>query len=291
MNKKAIYFTLIVCIVLLNSCFSFPGLGTSTGNNSLFGGNTGSDSSGGTGSLFGGPERRTSEAASASLGSSLGFGIAGMMHQMMFTMMYSQVFFIGGFGASLYELEETQGMIWRMEVKDENGSTSKAETERALLKKLPDGERWWYLAWRVDKDEFEYEGLIDKDMNVKKVRYYDPDNKRVEEFTFDDAASGGSQGSVPKEPASSSLDFSELPRYSKGSETLRINAGTYNTERFEWQVKNEDDGSTYNYKWWVDDKTKIGLVKYEWTKSRSKESSKGELYSVKMGYKTKFNSF
>lgn len=264
--------TVVGAIFLFGSCFSGPSTGGGLGLNP-----------------FGGLRQAASDRASAEIASAT--GLTGMTNRMMFNMMYSQVFFIGGFGANFYELEETQGTIWRVESRDEDGHVSSVEAERALLKKLPGGDEWWYLAWRADGDQMEYEALMNSRLQAKKIRYYNPEVKRVEETVFKDAASSGSGETPPPEPAVSEIDMKELATYSKGKETIRVNSGTYTADRLEWSALDEEEKTTYSYVWWVDPKAVGGLVKYEWTKSGSRESINGELYSVKKGYTTKFNSF
>ena len=269
-------FVLVGCIIalmLLGSCFSVPS--ASPGSSGF--------------SPFGGLRQSASDRANAEIASAT--GLTGMTQKMMFNVVYSQVFYVGGFGAGMYPLEETQGAVWRMESRDENNNTSKVEAERALLKKLSNGDEWWYLAWRQDGEAYEFEALMNSDSQARKIRYYNPDVKRIEEAVFKDTAASSSQEAPPPEPASSALDESDLAAMSKGRETLRLNSGTFDTERLEWSAYSEDEKATYNYNWWVDRKTAGGLVKYEWTKSGSKERLNGELYSLKKGYKTKFNSF
>ena len=262
----------VTVVFFLGSCFSVPGAGSGGGMNP-----------------FGSLRQSASDRASAEIASAT--GLTGMTNKMMFNMVYSQVFFIGGFGANFYELEETQGTIWRVQSRDESGDTSNVEAERALLKKLPNGDQWWYLAWQVDGDKIEYEVLMGSNLQAKKLRYYNPDVKRVEETVFKDTASSGSEEAPPPEPAVSDTSMNELASYSKGKETIRVNSGTYTADRLEWSVLNEEENTTYSYIWWVDPKAVGGLVKYEWTKSGSRERINGELYSVKKGYTTKFNSF
>ena len=257
-----------VFVLLLGSCGSLPGVG---------------------GGLFGGIQQSISDRASAEIASAT--GLTGMTNKMMFNMMYSQVLFIGGFGAGFYELEETQGAIWTITSTDEDGTVSKVDAERALLKKLPNGDEWWYLSWRTGTDSMEYEALLNKDYQAKKIRYYNPDVKRVEEAVFKETAASTSDEAPPPEPGASSLDMNDLSNLSKGNETITIGSGTYNTERLEWTYTDTDENATYNYTWWVDTKTAGGLVKYNWVKSGSKESLSGELASLKKGYTTKFSSF
>jgi len=259
---------ILIALLFLGSCFSLPG---------------------GDSGLFGGVQQSLSDRASAEIASAT--GLTGMTNKMMFNMMYSQVLFIGGFGAGFYELEETQGAIWSITSTAEDGTVSKVDAERALLKKLPNGDEWWYLSWRTGTDSMEYEALLNKDYQAKKIRYYNPDVKRIEEAVFTETAAPKSDEAPPPEPGASSLDMNDLSSLSKGNETIKIGSSTYNTERLEWVYTDQEENATYDYTWWVDTKTAGGLVKYNWTKSGSKESLSGELSSLKKGYTTKFNSF
>jgi len=261
----------LMVLLLLSSCFSLPGIG---GFNPL--GDLQSSLS----------DRASAEVASAS-------GLTGMTRKMMFNVLYSQIFFIGGFGADYYNLEETQGTVWRILSTDDDGSFSSVEAERAFLKALPTGEQWWFLAWRADGEVWEFEALMDKDQMARKIRYFNADVKRVEESKFDDPAKAkaGSETAPPPAASTSGLDPKDLPRYVKGKETVKVGGGTYQTDRIEWTFYDEEEKTTYKYTWWVDPKAPGGLVKYEWTRSGSKESVKGELVSLKKGYKTKFASY
>ncbi len=221
-------------------------------------------------------------------------GMTGMNRKMMFNTLYAQIFFMGGFGAGYYELEETQGTIWRLSATDSEGTVSSVEAERALLKNLPDGSSWWYLAWRSEGEEWEFEALMDKDLLARKIRYYNEDVKRIQESEFKyskEKADPEAETTPPEEAPASTLDFSDLQNYSKGKEKIKVSGKTFNCERIEWKYYNEEDKSTLTYTWWVDAAAAGGLIKYEWTLSNSKEMVKGELVSIEKGYKTKFKSF
>ncbi|MCP5453884.1 MAG: hypothetical protein H7A27_07855 [Spirochaetaceae bacterium] len=260
-----------LCLTLLASCFSLPGIG---GFNPL-------------------ADLQSSVEARASAEVSSAVGLSGLERKAMFNVLYSQIFFIGGFGADFYGLEETQGSVWRIKSVDEDGSFSAVEAERAFLKRLPNGDSWWYLAWRGDGESWEFEALMDGDQMARKIRYFNADVKRVEEAVFDTSgkAKPDSETAPPEEAPTSELALEDLSGYSKGVETVKVGAGTFRAERIEWTFYDEDEKTTYRYTWWVDPKAPGGLVKYEWAKSGSKESVSGELVSLKKGYKTKFASF
>ncbi|MCL2833166.1 MAG: hypothetical protein FWD78_08355 [Treponema sp.] len=274
MQKKILFAAapLLACVLFLNSCFSVPSLGVG-GFNPLSG-----------------LQQQASNRVSAEIASAS--GLTGMTNKVMFNVVYSQVFYMGGFGANIYQLEESQGTVWQIISTDENNNSSKVETERAFLKQMPNGDQWWYLAWRQDGETYEYEALMSNSLQAKKIRYYNADVQRVEEAVFKEtaSASGNEDTDPPPEAASSDLSKEDLSIYSKGTETVKTNSGTYTAERLEWS-NTDSENVTTTYTWWVDQKAPGGLVKYQWTKSGSKESIGGELYAVKKGYTTKFGSF
>lgn len=268
----AILITVLVAFSL-SSCFSLPGVG---GFNPL-------------------ADLQAQVSARASAEISSAAGITGMQRSMMFSVLYSQIFFIGGFGADYYDLAETQGTVWRMETRDEDGTVSVVEAERAFLKALPSGQRWWYLAWRADGESWEFEALMDSELNARKIRYFNADVKRVEETVFDDPqttkGAEESETTAPEASPVTGLNPEDLPEYSKGKEKIKVGAGAFVADRLEWSFLDEEENVTYRYTWWVDPKAPGGIVKFEWTRSDSKEFVKGELVSMRMGYKTKFSSY
>ncbi len=271
MRKSLSLFALAAMIALLCvSCFSIPGLGDFN------------------------PLAKVEARANAEVASAV--GLTGMTRKMMFNVLYTQIFYMGGFGAGYYPLAETQGTIWRLTSVDADGKSSSVEAERALLKKLPNGDSWWLLSWKSESDAWEFEVLMDKDLLAKKIRYFNADVKRVEESTFDYSSQAAksdpkSETAPPEAAAASGLDLKELPKYVKAKETVKTGAGSYPCERIEWSFYDEEEKAKYTYTWWVDAKTAGGLVKYEWTKSGAKDAVKGELVSLKSGYSTKFKSF
>ena len=142
----------IVTLTMLASCFSLPSFGNFN------------------------PLAKVEARANAEVASAV--GVTGMTRKMMFNVLYAQIFYMGGFGAGYYQLAETQGTVWRLTSVDSDGKASSVDAERALLKKLPNGDSWWLLAWRADGETWEFEVLMDKDNLAKKIRYYNEDVKQ-----------------------------------------------------------------------------------------------------------------
>lgn len=227
-----------------------------------------------------------------------GVGLTGMTRKMMFNAIYAQVFFIGGFNPGIYDLNETQGCVWRLVSKgDKDEKASVVESERAFLKQNADGSSWWYLSWKTEDEEWAFEALMDASMMAKKIRYYNADVKRIEEATFEDKsakpAKGAKEGedkSPPPQAPSAAMTAKDLGAYSKGREKVSVGAGSYAADKIVWELKNSENGKKAVYTWWVDAKAPGGLVKFDWSDSDG-SSLKGELMSVKKGYATKFQSF
>ncbi|MBU0934669.1 MAG: hypothetical protein KKI09_12010 [Spirochaetes bacterium] len=263
--------TLILILALcLSSCFSLPG---------------------GIPNPFADLSQSVSNRVSGELVSAS--GISGMTNQMMFNMVYAQVFFMGGFGADFYDLAETQGTVWRVESREDDGSISIVEAERALLKILPNGDRWYYLSWRADGEEWSYEALMNDDLEAKKIRYFNPDVKRVEESTFDAVADKDAEDetAAPEDAAVAEYDLEDFKKNIAGREIITVGGSSYTCDRIVWSYTDEEEKVNYTYTWWVDSSAPGGLVKYEWTRSDSKETLRGELVSFHSGYNTRYSSY
>ena len=277
--KKKMIMCCVAAALILSGCMSFSDLVPSAGGlNPL-----------------GAAQAKAEKRANAEIAS--GIGLTAMNRKMMFNMMYSQVYFIGGFGPGLYDMEEGQGAVWSMTSKDNDGTGDRIETERALLKNLADGSSWWYLGWRTaggdDAEEWEFEALMDADMQALKIRYYNADVGRIQEavFTPDGSAAAEDEETMeePEEVPSSELETEDLSSLSRGREKIKVGAGTYTAEKIVWEFWDEESGESVTYTWWVEPSVPGGLVKYVFKGTES--SVEGELESLKKGYKTKFGSY
>ena len=65
---------------------------------------------------------------------------------------------------------------------EDESSSADLTTEVALLKKLDNGDSWWYIAMSDDEGKTEYEGLLDSQQRVKRIRY--KEDGEIEEYVF-----------------------------------------------------------------------------------------------------------
>ncbi len=219
---------------------------------------------------------------------------------MMFNMVYMQVFFTGGVGLDLGSYEEGQGTEWRITSVNEDGEKSGFTTEKALLKNNPDGTQWWLLTYEGEEkdDHILYEYLIDKEYKVLKVRYKDRDSGKIQEFepkydeSTDPAETPGEPSEELEEPDDEDMiSEDEFKQYSRGTESVRVGAGTYQAEHLVYELKSEDGQEEVVYDWWIADQAPGQLVKYRFANPKEKSSVDGELMAVRNNYRTQLNSY
>ena len=236
-------------------------------------------------------------------------GIGAMEDALVASMVYSQVFFAGGYMTGYGDIEEGQGVIWKVTSTDEAGSES-MENERALLKRTADGNEWWLLKYSVEGGEpFVGEALLDGDYGIVKFRYRDTETNQIREWTAENDEESAEEESREKEEVEDTVyagneamfrgDYQE---YVVGKEKIAVDFGTYTAEH----VKIEDSYTSYSgdegsgdnaetyevsYEWWIADDVPGNLLKFEWNNISEGFVLKGELLSVKSGYTTELESF
>ena len=213
---------------------------------------------------------------------------AGMM-QTMFSTVFSTVFCVGGIYLDYTSLEEGQGLVWYQELEDESSSAD-LTTEVALLKKLDNGDSWWYIAMSDDEGKTEYEGLLDSQQRVKRIRY--KEDGEIEEYVFpvptnptENSSSLGGLGMV-------GLGVTFTPEtvndFVQGEEKITVGAGTYTAKKSIYEYGSSKDMTSY--KWYFTENVPGMFIKYDHALG-NKRYSRGELKSFKNNYKTKFDSF
>lgn len=214
--------------------------------------------------------------------------LQGEMLQAMFSTVFSSAFCIGGIYLDYSSLKEGQGLVWYQELKDDS-STAELTTEVALLKKLDNGDCWWYIAMSDKSEKTEYEGLLDSQQRVKRIRYIS--DGEIEEYIFP----------VPTKPTENSslvglgiiglgTNFSEetIKDFVQGEEKVSVKAGTYNAKKSVYEYGSSKD--MISYKWYFTEDVPCFFIKYDHALGNN-HFSKGELTSIKNDYKTKFNSY
>lgn len=212
----------------------------------------------------------------------------GMM-QTMFSTVFSSVFCVGGVYVDFATLKEGQGLVWYQEIT--NGS-SKEEltTEVALLKKLDNGDSWWYIAMSDEEGKTEYEGLLDSQQRVKRIRY--KENGEIEEYVFPTPTkpteNSDSLVGVGMFGLGANFTLETLQDYVQGEEKVSVGAGSYNAKKSAYEFGSSKD--MVSYKWWFTEEVPGSIVKYD-HELGDDCYSKGELKSIKDNYKSKFDSF
>jgi len=215
--------------------------------------------------------------------------LEGEMMQTMFSTVFSTVFCVGGIYLDYTSLEEGQGLVWYQELEDESSSAD-LTTEVALLKKLDNGDSWWYIAMSDDEGKTEYEGLLDSQQRVKRIRY--KEDGEIEEYVFpvptnptENSSSLGGLGMV-------GLGVTFTPEtvndFVQGEEKITVGAGTYTAKKSIYEYGSSKDMTSY--KWYFTENVPGMFIKYDHALG-NKRYSRGELKSFKNNYKTKFDSF
>ena len=198
--------------------------------------------------------------------------------------------FLGLYAASAYysgysfeeDYKEGQGTVW--EVVSETGEgTESFESERALLKKLPDKTSWWRLHYSDGEENILYEYLLDTELNILKVRYRNPETGEVEEWISEPSE----ESEQETEEEVQEVSEEDYGSYDRGRETVTVKAGTYTADHLVY----EDEEDKGRIEWWVTAEVPNGVVKYLATDLEDNSEVTGELVDVRTGYKTELGSY
>jgi hypothetical protein len=227
-----------------------------------------------------------------SMGNAAASSMEGPLQQAQFSVVYSQVFFLGGFGDDNSKAKVGRLLEWQIESTDKNG-TETFNASRALLSKEPDGSQWWYLAYRAKKDDLQYAVKLDKDFNPLLLRYRDQNTGAIKEVKYDQAEAQqgkdqmqGNQSSSTRSDGNAQVvnDPSEYAKLVKGQETITVGAGTFRTDKLvDTYTDPNDANKSYEYTWWVS-KDVPGVVKYNWVNKQDGSTMKGELVKLQDGF-------
>lgn len=218
------------------------------------------------------------------------------IQQAQFSIVYSQVFFLGGFGMDYGDAKLGQLLEWKMDATDSSG-TDTLWADRALLRKEADGSEWWYLAYRTNEDNLEYAVKLDSDYNPLLLRFKNKETGQIQELKYDKAEAQKGQEQMKQNQAGASApassrsdnvltDQSAYAQYKTGTETITVGAGTFTCDKLQDTYTDSNDTTTkVTYTWWVS-KDLPGLVKYDWENLKDKSSAKGELVKRQDGFST-----
>jgi uncharacterized protein YceK len=235
-------------------------------------------------------------------------GIGALEDAALASLIYTQVFFAGGYGAGYGDFAEGEGVAWDVTFSDAEDSET-IRIERALLKDNADGTGWWLLRYSADgEDEFLSEALIDGDYQLLAFRYMDPETDTIrewipeevegDEMTSSDEDDAEDEGDGPDEMAAVGFYDGSYEEYLVGTESVRVPAGTYQADHIlieDTYIVEEEGGETASYQvryeWWISREVPGELVRYIWANTSDDTSLSGELVSHRMGYTTQLASF
>jgi hypothetical protein len=220
---------------------------------------------------------------------------ANLDDELLFTVSYTQVFFMGGFWSDEHDFEETQGVVWEIDSLEPEGRV-RYTAERALLRNNPDGTRWWYMNYADEEMTAEYELLTNEELMPLEVYLKDPETGEIRHLEFE-----YEEGESFSEQAEDSDDYEEIEdtgvgavvyltpdeydRYTTSRVRRTVGAGTFEADHIQYELVDGETGEDYLYQWWaVEDGVPGALIEYLWEDRSENTTVRGELVSVKKGY-------
>jgi hypothetical protein len=248
----------------------------------------------GTSDLLGKTKARVNQAALDAV------GVGALEDAVLASLIYSQVFFAGGYGAGYGDFEEGEGVAWDVTARDDDGSET-VRIERALLKRNADGSAWWLLRYSAEgEDDFLSEALMSEDYDLLTFRYMDPETDRIREWIpeQEEAEDKSVEDDEAEEMAGIGFYEGSFGQYIVGSEKVTVPAGTYLADHIliedTYTAEEEgDESQSYEvrYEWWLGSEVPGQLIKYIWANTSDGSSLSGVLVSNKKGYTTELGSF
>ena len=239
------------------------------------------------------------QAVSAAVEKELSSVFAGYTDVMMYQLVYTQTFFLGGYGFSHQAFEEGQGATWRVESTDGEDEISYT-AERALLKKQDDGSSWWYLKFDADESRpIEYEVLLTADLQPREMYIRDPESRdiRFHQFSYTESERAEvkeSEESLEGIGYQTHHFFVESwEDYRTESETITVGAGTFAAESLlfssrDYEGYEDEDINHVEYRWWVTQNVPGELVKFEYRDLETEHVLRGELIELRENYRPRF---
>jgi hypothetical protein len=230
-------------------------------------------------------------------------GLGDLEDAVLASLIYSQVFFAGGYGSGYDDFDEGEGVTWDVTFRDEDGSEI-VRIERALLRRNNDGTAWWLLRYAAeDEEDFLSEAMIGDEYDLLKFRYLDPETNTLREWVpaeeeEADTVAEEADDETEEEPVDVGFYQGAYDEYMVGSERITVPAGTYQADHIlieDTYTEDNGDGTTTSYsvtyEWWINEEVPGDLVKYSWNNTTDSLSISGELVSTRKGYTTELDSF
>ena len=252
------------------------------------------DSVAGTSDLLGKTKARVNQAALDAV------GVGALEDAVLASLIYSQVFFAGGYGAGYGDFEEGEGVAWDVTTRSDEGSET-VRIERALLKRNADGSAWWLLRYSAEgEDDFLSEALMSEAYDLLTFRYMDPETDRIREWIpeQEEAVQESAEDGEAEEMAHVGFYEGSYGDYIVGSEKVTVPAGTYLADHIlieDTYIAEEEGDSSQSYEvryeWWISKEVPGELLKYIWANTSDGTSLSGLLVSNRKGYTTQLSSF
>lgn len=227
----------------------------------------------------------------------LGTIFSGYTDVMLYQLVYTQAFFLGGFGIVPDDFEEGEGATWHVVTEGQDDATT-FTAERALLKRNDDGTSWWYLNFDTeDSEPMEFEVLMDHNLQAREMYLRDIETDEVRHHVFQHNESQieeAEASDVSMEEAGYQTNYyflEEWEQYHEGTESISIGAGTYNSDVLLFSSEEDQSDHEYEYRWWVSEDVPGNLLKFEYQDINEGGTLRGEMIDLRLDYEPKFTSF
>ncbi|MEX2395570.1 MAG: hypothetical protein WD491_01030, partial [Balneolales bacterium] len=228
----------------------------------------------------------------------MGSWLAGYTDVMLYQMVYTQSFYLGGFGISPEDFDEGQGATWQIITEDQDEASS-FTAERALLKHNEDGSSWWYLNFvPEDSEPMEFEVLMDQNLQAREMYLRDMETGEIRHHMFEqDQAqieqTASSEDSLANAGYSTNYFFlNDWEQYHEGTENISVGAGSYNTDVLLYTAAEEQQVEhDFEYRWWVSENVPGHLLKFEYKEVDEEGTFHGEMIELRQDYQPRFATF
>lgn len=250
-----------------------------------------------------------SDAISSTVESSIERRISGRLAAytdvMMYQLVWSQAFYLGGFGFDPGEFQEGQGTAWRVEAV-EGEDISSFIAERALLSQLDDGSTWWYLRFEADDtDPVEYEIHVTREFMPLAMYLRDPETGQVRHHEFEQYETDEDYADDLEDDLEEDLDefgyqsshfyLDSLDPWVQREETITVGAGSFTTRMLvfsPYQLEDDQFESVpFEYRWWVTPEVPGSLVRFEYRNLEDGSHLRGEMIRLRDDYRFRLASF